>query len=363
MLETSLKLLNKISDAGFDAYIVGGFVRDYLLGIESKDVDICTNARPIDIKSIFKEACLSNEEYGSTTIIYKNIYFELTTFRKEIEYINNRKPIKIEYINNLLDDLKRRDFLINTICMNKDGEIIDLLNGRKDLDDKIMNSNGDCDYKFKQDALRILRAIRIATTTNFELSEEIKHAIIANKDLIKNLSYDRKKQELEKIFLSQNKKKGIELILEFKLEQVLEIDNLKNIKLIDDLIGIWAQLNVINKYPFTKNEKEIINKILEVLSEKEIDDNILYKYGLYICDIAGAIKGIDRKNITQKYSELPIHSKTDINIETADITRILNKTPGAYLKTIKDDIENQILLRKLNNNKNDIERYILEKYN
>ena len=203
MLNTALKLIKTIEEHGYTAYIVGGFVRDQLLNIPSNDIDICTSARPSDIRNIFPNSCLPNEAYGSVTVIIKNIRFEITTFRKEIRYLNNRKPIEFEYIDNLLDDLKRRDFLINTICMDKDGKIIDLLNGKSDLDKKEIHTVGDSIYKFSEDALRILRAVRFATNLNFRLSDEVKNAIRETKHYVRNLSYDRKREELNKIFPSK----------------------------------------------------------------------------------------------------------------------------------------------------------------
>ena len=185
MIKTALKLLKKLENNGYEAYIVGGFVRDYILNIESVDVDITTNATPMDLKRIFKDSCLPNEEYGSVRVIVRNIHFEITTYRKEYEYLNNRKPIKFEYINNLEEDLKRRDFTINTLCMDSNCRILDLLGGIEDINDKVIDTVGDSDKKFSEDALRILRAIRFATVLNFKLKDNVKRAIIKNKHYLK----------------------------------------------------------------------------------------------------------------------------------------------------------------------------------
>ncbi len=223
MLKDALKLLNQFEEKGYKAYIVGGFVRDYVLGINSEDVDIATSATPKEIMQMFPNSVLPKEEYGSVTLYLKNERYELTTFRKEIKYINNRKPIEIEYISSLLEDLKRRDFRMNTLCMDKDGNIIDFLEGRKDIENKVINTVGDGVYKFTQDSLRILRAIRFATTLDFELSEEVRNSIIKTKYLLRTLSYNRKKQELDKIFSSKNSKYGVKLLLDLGLDQELEI--------------------------------------------------------------------------------------------------------------------------------------------
>ena len=125
MLEIALKLLKKIEKSGFSAYIVGGFVRDYIMGRNSADVDIATNATPKQLREIFPNSSIAKEAYGSITVVLKKVRFEITTFRRELTYYNNRKPIEIEYIDDLLEDLKRRDFTINTICLDKEINIVD----------------------------------------------------------------------------------------------------------------------------------------------------------------------------------------------------------------------------------------------
>ena len=186
MKEIGIEVLNTIYNYGYEGYIVGGFVRDYLLEIKSIDIDITTNATPMELKNIFPNIEISNRNYGSVTLNYKNYRFEITTYRKDMEYMDNRHPSSIVYVNDLKTDLLRRDFTINAICMDKDGNIIDLLNGKLDLDNKIIKSISESNKSFQDDALRILRAIRFATVLDFEISEEVKNAIIANKHLLKN---------------------------------------------------------------------------------------------------------------------------------------------------------------------------------
>ena len=364
MLYIALKLLKEITEHSYEAYIVGGFVRDHILGIESSDIDINTNATPKEIREIFEDSCLPNEDYGSVTVIKKGVRFEITTFRREIEYVNNRKPVEIEYINNLEEDLIRRDFTINTLCMDKDGNIIDLLDGKKDIESRFIKTIGNAYEKFEEDALRILRAVRFSTILDFSLDEEVITAIKETKHLLRNLSYNRKKEELDKIFTSTNYKNGIKLLLELGLDRELEIPNLN--KVLDtnarSSIAIWSILKVIDKYPFTKNELEIINKVNEVLNLDNMNPLILYKYGLYINSVAGEIKGLDTKEINEKYQNLAIKSRKDIDIDSKTIMNTLNKSGGSYLKEIYNSLEEEILTNKLNNNEETICKYISEKY-
>ena len=356
MYNTALELLNKINEANFKAYIVGGFSRDLYINKKSTDVDICTNATPKEIKEIFKDSKINNEQYGSVSLIYNNVRFEITTFRKEKKYENNRYPVKIKYIDNLIDDLLRRDFTINTLCIDSEGNYIDLLNAKQDIDNKIIKCVGDANKKIKEDILRSLRAIRFATILNFKLDDKLKKAIKKNKKLIKKLSYYRKKEELEKIFSSPNCKYGLDLIKELELDKELNINT--NIIITTSSLGIWAQLDVLDIYPFTKNEKEIIKNIKLALKEDILDNNILYKYGLYVCTLVGEIKNIDRVDIVKKYNSLPIFSIKDINIKADQICEILNKNKGPFIKEVYKDLEFKILNNLLENDFTEIKKYL-----
>lgn len=361
MLDIALKLLDEITSYGFQAYIVGGFVRDYILGIESNDIDINTNATPKEIKNIF-DSCLPNEDYGSVTVIKKGVRFEITTFRKEMSYLDNRRPSQIEYIDDLYQDLLRRDFTINTLCMNKDGEIIDFLGGRSEIDSRVVKTVGNAKTRFEEDSLRILRAVRFATILDFKLDKETRDAIIDTRELLKNLSYYRKKEELDKIFGSSNADKGISLLLDLGLDKYLELDNLDKVTCTSSLIGVWSILNVVDKYPFNSNERELIKNINEAFLLNNLDPMALYKYGLYVNSVAGEIKGLDIKNITESYNNLIIQSRRDLDITSDDIMKGLNKGPGSYLKDIYSDIEREVLYRRVKNEKDAIMTYIIKNY-
>lgn len=362
MHKTALKLLNTITDRGYKAYIVGGYPRDLYLKRDCLDVDITTNATPKELKEIFNDILLPNEKYGSVTVILNKIRFEITTFRKDIKYENNRQPVKIKYIDNLTDDLKRRDFTINTLCINDKGDLIDLLNSKPDLDNKLIKMVGNPKYKLKEDVLRILRAIRFATILDFKLDDSLKKYIKKYGYLIKKLSYYRKKEELDKIFSSPNIKYGISLIKELELDKHLELKNLDNLVITTSSVGIWAQLDVMDIYSFTNNEKELITKINDLMNKDLFDKKILYNYGLYLTTLVGEIKNIDRIEITKKYNELPIKSKNEINISANQICSILNRKPNSFLKEVFDLLENKILNNELKNNYEDLERYIKERW-
>lgn len=362
MNEVALSILKRINDQGYISYLVGGYPRDFYIGKDSVDYDICTNATPKELKKIFGDSILPTEQYGSVTLINQGIRFEITTFRKDIKYLNNRKPIEIEYVDNLLDDLKRRDFTMNTMCIDSEGIIIDLLNGKEDIDKKLIRTVGIADLKIYEDSLRILRAIRFATVLDFDLDDELKEAIKRHSSLLKNLSYYRKKEELDKIFSSTNRMKGINLIKELGLEKDLELSNLDNLVPTTYLVGIWAQLDVLNKYSFNNAEKESIIKIQELMNKDLLNYNNLYTYGLYISTIVSEIKGVEKQIVNERYNSLYIHNKTDIKIEAKEICELLNKKPGKFLKEIFNDLEYKLVNKLIENKKDVLKKYILEKY-
>ena len=362
MYETAIKLLEKISNYGYVAYMVGGYPRDLYLKRTYTDIDICTDATPAELHQIFSEVVTTNSEYGSVTIVFEKVKFEITTFRKEIKYKDHRRPEKIEYVDTLEEDIKRRDFTINTLCIDKDGKQIDLIGARQDLDNKIIRTVNNPKISLKEDALRILRAIRFATTLNFTLDPKLKIYIKKYGHLLKKISKDRKKDELDLIFSSPNKAYGIELLIDLKLTDSLEIPNLKKAKITPSMIVTWAELDALDKYNFNAIEKESIRKINEVKSQDLLDNHTLYNYGLYICTMAAELKDIDKRKLNEKYASLPIKSRLDIAMTPIEICNVLNKKAGSFLKPILKDIEDKILDGHLHNDKDSITDYIIDEY-
>lgn len=361
MLKNSLEIIKKIELLGYEAYIVGGMTRDYYMKKDSYDVDICTSATPKDLMKIFEDAKLPKEQYGAVTLYYKGVRYEITTFRRELKY-ENRRPVELEYTTNFHDDIKRRDFTINTLCMNSNGEIIDIFNGKKDIDDKVIKTVGDANEKFKEDPLRMLRAVRFATSLKFKLDKSVIEAIKTNIHLLNNISYYRKKEELNKIFASINSKYGIKLLCSLNMDKYLELEKLNKVKITADILGIWAQLNVLDKYPFTKLEMDTIYSILEILQNKKLSKYEVYKYGLYNSTIAGEILGINKKNVLKLDKNLPIHSRKEICISTKEICEILNKKPDKWIKELYDDLEYKIIYLKLKNEILKLKEYIIKTY-
>ena len=348
------KILSKIEKNGYEAYIVGGYVRDLLLKRTTCDIDICTNAVPKELKKIFPGGHVG--QYGTVSFKMNKYDIEITTYRKEIGYVN-RKPKKVLYINNLIEDLQRRDFTINTICVNQKGIMIDLLDGYKDLMAKNIKMVGNPYVKLREDPLRILRAIRLATVLNFNLEFKLVEAIYANKNEILNLSKNRIKDELDKILISENALKGLDLLNQFNILETLGISFEKIVK-VNDLVGMWAQLTLKEDFPFTKEDRNNIIKIKEIVKSGTINKNTLFNHELYLSNVAGEILGIDKILINKIYKSLPIHSVNDLCLNVVDIKKFLAIDDGRIIGNILKDLVSKILKEELKNNKKCIYRYL-----
>lgn len=200
-----LFILNKLNEEGFDAYIVGGCVRDKLLGLHPHDYDITTSAKPNEIKRVFKDfkTILIGEEFGTVGVLIDETLYEVTTFRIDGKYLNFRKPENVTFSKSLREDLKRRDFTINAMAMDSSGELYDPFGGKKDLDDKILRAVGRPNERIKEDAIRILRAIRFAGRFDFYIEDELFDAISFERKLLKKISPERIFDEFSKMITSE----------------------------------------------------------------------------------------------------------------------------------------------------------------
>lgn len=356
MYESAIKILNILENNGYKAYIVGGYVRDKILGIESNDIDIITNAKPDELNKIFNKKCSNN--YGCIILPYNGYEFEITTFRKEYYKDNDRRPYKIEYIYDLKEDLMRRDFTINSICIDKHEDYIDLLSGINDINNKVIRVISDSDKKIYDDPLRILRAIRFASIYDFDLDNNLISSITKYKDRLEYISFDRIKDELNIIFRHNRANNAFKLIDGLKLGKVLKISHKNMIIDCDNYIGVWAQVLYSDDYNFSKKEKNKINAIKSIIEKGYIDDYMLYKYDFNIIRTSSLILNIDIDYKT-RYDNLQIHDRKNIDIDVYDIMKLTSKE---NIDKIYVDLEKQILYNKLKNKKSILIEYIMNNY-
>lgn len=265
------KVLSDFKENGFEIYIVGGAVRDLLMGKNVYDWDFTTNATPDEILKIV-EGGLYNNLYGTvfTSIEGFEKPFEITTFRKEEGYSDARHPDKIEWGKTLEDDLKRRDFTINALAFDGD-KIIDLYDGQKDLNNKVLKAVGDASERFNEDALRMMRAVRIAGELKFQIEKNTFEAIQSNATLINKIAKERIKDELFKILKSNNPYSGFVHLKESGLMQ----------EIIPELIKCFG---IEQKSPSRHHIYDVGTHLLMSLKECKSEDPVT-RFAVLIHDI------------------------------------------------------------------------------
>jgi tRNA nucleotidyltransferase (CCA-adding enzyme) len=214
-----------LENAGFEAYLIGGCVRDLIMDRKPYDWDVTTNAKPEEIIDLFEKTVYENQ-FGTVAVMisretigedvsYETV--EVTPYRTESKYTDSRHPEEVKWTDKLETDLKRRDFTINALALNSKGQIVDLYEGLKDIKDKTIRAVGDPDERFGEDALRMLRAVRFACQLGFAVSHETGESIIKNGALIKKVSAERLRDELSKIMISDSPAMGIDMLHKFGL--------------------------------------------------------------------------------------------------------------------------------------------------
>lgn len=239
-------IIDKIYKNNYEAYIVGGCVRDAILGFEPNDYDITTSATPKAIKDIFRDfKCIETGiEHGTVSVVIDDDIYEITTYRIEGEYKDHRRPENVDFTSKLEEDLKRRDFTINAMAYNEKEGLIDLFGGNIDIENKIIKTVGNPYNRFNEDGLRMIRAIRFSSKLDFKIEDNTLLAIYDNAKIIKNISLERITDEFNKIILS-NKPENVIYLFKTKLLNYLNISSEENENKIKEL---YKKISILNKF-------------------------------------------------------------------------------------------------------------------
>jgi len=199
-----IKIIDDLESKGHEAYIVGGCVRDSIMGVVPKDWDITTSALPDQVVQIFPKTFASGIKHGTVTVVINQIGYEVTTYRIDGEYLDNRRPDNVVFTSDINKDLSRRDFTINAIAYNPKKGFVDPFFGKEDIENKLIRCVGNPNHRFSEDALRMLRAIRFSGQLNFAIDNETINVISALSRSICNISAERIRDELVKLIISTN---------------------------------------------------------------------------------------------------------------------------------------------------------------
>ncbi len=283
-------ILKELNKNGYEGYIVGGCVRDYLMGTEPHDYDITTSALPEEVKSIFSHTVDTGIQHGTVTVVIDKIGYEITTYRIDGEYKDNRHPEEVIFTDKLSGDLSRRDFTVNAIAYNPLNGYVDLFNGRDDINKKIIRGVGVPAKRFQEDALRMMRAVRFSAQLDFSIEENTLKALKDNADLIENISIERIREEFFKLLLS-NHNERLDILLNSGMTEYFLPEILNRKYDYSKINGLSKDIVVRLSYVLSHIDSKNVNKIMKRLKT----DN---KTGAAVTNI---VKYVDYK-ITDDYS-------------------------------------------------------------
>ncbi|EGC1324039.1 CCA tRNA nucleotidyltransferase [Listeria monocytogenes] len=381
----ALPVLQKLTTAGFEAYFVGGSVRDYLLNRTISDVDIATSAFPEEVKEIFQTSYDTGIAHGTVTVRENNEFYEVTTFRTEGTYEDFRRPSEVTFIRSLEEDLKRRDFTMNAIAMDEHFALQDPFSGQLAIQNKEIKAVGKASERFHEDALRMMRAVRFLSQLDFELDKETEKALESQIELLQHTSVERITVEWLKMMKGKAAKRAIELLLKVKMETYLP--GLKDEKsALSEFASwdwekrtteesIWLGLVVAvkpnNVNAFFKAWKlpnktiQLVNKAYQyALNMKETWlTEELYHAGKAVFSLVNELNVIrgqenNQHKVSQAYEALPIHSKKDLAITGADLLKWSGESAGPWVKETLDKVECGVLSNEINNEKIQIKRWL-----
>ncbi len=381
-------IIRKIEQHGCKAYFVGGCVRDYLLQREIGDIDIATSASPEKIKKIFTKVIPVGIEHGTVIVRHDHQSYEVTTFRIDGNYSDQRHPDSVTFIDRIDEDLRRRDFTINALAMDGNGYILDLFEGQKDLRDKLIRTVGNAADRFQEDPLRIIRALRFTSRLGFTIHPETMEAMINVKSSIQSLAVERIQSELAKFFSGPHINQGLDYLKKSGVYTEMPIikDNLQLIYMLpkpmiplhsfgelialmyylDDSITItdWAkQWKCSNK---TKEEALQLNTAIKDYITFGLHPWLIYKlnekYFEGFIRLIQCIKlngDLSLQGLKDKSETLPIQSKNDLAFNGYDLIDLFPEAEkGPWMQETLHKIEKAVVTGKLENYNETIKEWI-----
>ena len=379
-------VLRQLEQAGYEAYFVGGSIRDLILNRPIHDIDIATSAYPEEVKRLFPKTIDTGIKHGTVTVLNDGASYEITTFRTESGYQDFRRPDHVTFVQNLAEDLKRRDFTINALAMNRTGEVIDLFNGLGDLQKHLIKAVGDPMKRFHEDALRMMRAVRFMSQLNFDLESQTKEAVSDLHQLLSKISVERIRDEFVKMGTGINSRDAFKIFLQTKLsESVPDFAGKSDLLAIYPKLkfnpsmetSLWSIIIILlkisddqiarfmrdwkNSNAMTEKVRKIVT-LFDLISEKSPSDLELFNAGkdvlLNTIDVAHILgQPINSEALVDRYTALPIKSMSELAVDGQFLIANGIK-PGPKLGQILNEIKQKVISGELANSKDDIQDYL-----
>lgn len=388
--QKALPILTKIKEAGYEAYFVGGSVRDVLLGRPIHDVDIATSSYPEETKTIFTRTVDVGIEHGTVLVLENGSEYEITTFRTEDVYVDYRRPSQVSFVRSLEEDLKRRDFTVNALALDERGQVIDNFTGLQDLEQKRLRAVGKAGERFEEDALRIMRGFRFAASLDFDIEAATFEAMKSHSPLLEKISVERSFIEFDKLLMAPHWRKGLSAMIACQAYDYLPglkrqeaalnhlIVSLKDNFTFSDHHQAWAyvmiSLAIENPKSFLKAWKtsndfqRYVTKLIalyRIRQERPFEKLDIYRYGKEMASLVEDLRKaqglfVDMDHIETLDQALAIHDKHDIVLNGSHLIKDFGMKPGPQLGLMLEKIELAIVEGCLGNDFTTIGTFVRE---
>ncbi|HFE2093722.1 TPA: CCA tRNA nucleotidyltransferase [Staphylococcus aureus] len=390
LFEQARPILEQIQDNGFEAYYVGGSVRDYVMGRNIHDIDITTSATPDEIESIFSNTIPVGKEHGTINVVFNDENYEVTTFRAEEDYVDHRRPSGVTFVRDLYEDLQRRDFTMNAIAMDTAYKLYDYFDGQQDINNRIIRTVGIAEERFQEDALRMIRCLRFQSQLSFDIAMETFEAMRTQMADIKFLSIERIVIELTKLMRGINVEESFNHLKSLKafnympyFEQLdmnqINVTEPIDLELLIAIVSVKFDINYSLKPLKLSNRQvkdinqyiQIMNALPSIITKEQLKmfvydyDTNLIKNVMVAADVlkANDIQGhepliVNLQTIDETLHRLPMHNRKDMMVNGGVLMAHLNAKSGPWLKDVLRQIEIAIVTGKVSNEETEILKWV-----
>ncbi|HER0044828.1 TPA: CCA tRNA nucleotidyltransferase [Streptococcus pyogenes] len=388
--QKALPILTKIKEAGYEAYFVGGSVRDVLLERPIHDVDIATSSYPEETKAIFNRTVDVGIEHGTVLVLENGGEYEITTFRTEDVYVDYRRPSQVSFVRSLEEDLKRRDFTVNALALDENGQVIDKFRGLIDLEQKRLRAVGKAEERFEEDALRIMRGFRFAASLDFDIEAATFEAMRSHSPLLEKISVERSFTEFDKLLMAPHWRKGISAMIACQAYDYLPglkqqeaglnhlIVSLKDNFTFSDHHQAWAYVMIslaiedpksfLKAWKTSNDFQRYVTKLIalyRIRQERSFEKLDIYQYGKEMASLVEGLRkaqslSVDMDHIEALDQALAIHNKYDIVLNGSHLIMDFGMKPGPQLGLMLEKVELAIVEGRLDNDFTTIEAFVRE---
>ncbi|BBW95850.1 CCA tRNA nucleotidyltransferase [Geobacillus sp. FSL W8-0032] len=389
----ALGIIRQLKQHGYEAYFVGGAVRDLLIGRAIGDVDIATSARPEEVMAIFPKTIDVGSKHGTVVVVHEGTAYEVTTFRTDGDYEDYRRPESVTFVRSLEEDLKRRDFTMNAIAMDENGTVIDPFAGREAIARRLIRTVGKAEERFREDALRMMRAIRFVSQLGFSLAPETKRAVIDNAPLLAHISVERMTMEMEKLLAGPFAGEALSLLAETGLCAYLPglVGKEEGVRRAAAYRWGWLTareerwallcraLDITESRPFLRAWK-LPNKVMDetgaILSALEAvphsdewtNERLFLaglKRALSVETVRAAYTGTppdsSHDELRRRFAALPIKTKAELAVSGKEVIQWIGKPAGPWVKETLYAIWRAVVNGEVENEKERIHAWLTER--